>query len=127
MTRDVFIQIDNELDAVDEYLGKLGKKYGYMEFNGREYILYAREELDTDYDGKRIWTGCAVDVDSVQIEELVDDAERLKDIDITVGTVTYTKNEWGEVTDVDDDFWFDWDAENSCLKYKLGETERRIA
>ena len=126
MTRTVFVQVDNELDELDHYLAKLEKKFGSFEFDGKEYILYEREELDCDYEGRRIWTGSAVVVDGVEVEESVDNAETLSDIDITIRTINYTKNQYDEVIGIEDDFWLNWSVEDTCLVDQGNTYKRRI-
>ena len=126
MTRAVFTEIDNELDVIDEYLVKLARKFGSFDWNGKEYVLIEREELDTDYDGNRIWTGKAFDMDGIFIEEAVEDAEKLSDIDITIGVVQYTKDALGEVKEVEDDYWFEWSVADTCFVEKWGGHIRKV-
>lgn len=124
MTRECFERIEDELQKVDTWLEKLEKKYGSFEYNYKDYIVVENEELDTDYDGKRIWIGQAVRADSIAVEENVDDAESLEDISITIRNVTYTKNEDDEIISMDEDFWYTWTGD--CFAMKLSSYELRL-
>lgn len=116
MLKNMVYEIEKELSLIEDYMFSKSKKYGEFCFDGQEYNCFEMEQkgyyvYGDDYTDKAYYTGRAFCIDKVEILESLDGAENLKDFDFWIDVYSYTKNQYGEVIEVNYDTVFLWDQE----------------
>lgn len=124
MKIDMLEKIDAEVNRIQNHIVKAGKKYGSFQYDGKSYDCYCKEEEEVLLDGTPYYTGNAFCIDEIYLEENVDDADCIADIDFKVQNFYFEKNRCGEVFYLTDDGFLDWRKFDG--EYGIGFGKRRI-
>lgn len=123
MTRDLFEQIGPALKEMDKYLLKLQEKYGEFYHLGKEYILFDTPEEDSYTNEVRYTEYLGFDAESIEIEEMYDEADSMDEIDIRIHAYRIRQDEFGNVEMSSDGFYY-W--EDNSIVYHLAGIRRRV-